>query len=82
MPESAFMSDTTLLAVLRGDWEKFWSTLAGQRTPLQQTGGLQNWELGREVTVSTVLLAKPQPLPGAFLIFLWKGIAFSLSQVA
>lgn len=40
--------------------------LAGQRARLQQMGGLQNWELGREVTVSTVLLAEPQPLPGAF----------------
>lgn len=81
MPESAFTSDTTLLAVLRGDWETCWSMLAGQRAQLHQMGGLQNWELGREVTVSTVLLVEPQPLPGAFLVFLWKGIAFSLAQV-
>lgn len=81
MQESAFMSDTTLLAVLRGDGERCWSMLAGQRAQLPQMGGLQNWELGREVTVSTALLAEPQLLPGALLIFLWKGITFSLAQV-
>lgn len=76
MPESAFMSDTTLLAVLRGDGERCWSMLAGQRAQLPQMEGLQNWELGREVTVSTALL-----LAGALLIFLRKGITFSLAQV-
>lgn len=80
MPESAFMSDTTLLAVLRGDWEKCWSMLAGQRARFQKMGGLQNWELGQEATVSTVLLAEPQLLPGALLVFLWKGITFSLTR--